>query len=94
MIERKDLFTIPFYKKTHFSGSYHGMHYRLERAEQDDHSILRATEFPGPYCFDVVADDKKTSREFDFSEEGIENACKWLNEQYASAPEEWAKGLL
>ena len=36
MIERKDLFTIPFYKKTHFSGSYQGMHYRIERIEQDE----------------------------------------------------------
>ena len=49
MIERKDLFTIPFYKKTHFSGSYQGMHYRIERIEQDDQTALRATVCPGPY---------------------------------------------
>ena len=72
MIERKDLFTIPFYKKTHFSGSYQGMHYR----------------------FDVVSDEKKTAKDFDFSEDGIANACKWLNEQYAAAPDKWAKGRL
>ena len=62
MIERKDLFTIPFYKKTHFSGSYQGMHYRIERIEQDEKNILRATVFPGPYCFDVVSDEKKLQR--------------------------------
>lgn len=94
MIERKDLFTIPFYKKTHFSGSYQGMHYRIKRIEQDEKNILRATVFPGPYCFDVVSDEKKTAKDFDFSEDGIANACKWLNEQYAAAPDEWAKGRL
>ena len=43
MIERKDLFTIPFYKKTHFSGSYQGIHYRIDRIEQDEKNHLRAT---------------------------------------------------
>lgn len=94
MIERKDLFTIPFYKKTHFSGSYQGMHYRIERIEQNEKNILCATVFPGPYCFDVVSDEKKTAKDFDFSEDGIANACKWLNEQYAAAPDKWAKGRL
>lgn len=104
MIERKDLFTIPFYKKTNFTGSYLGMRYRIERAErsapQDEASdnepetvtVLKATVFPGPYCYDVVPEEKKTTMEFSFSEEGIADACKWLNEQYEAAPEKWAQG--
>ena len=94
MIERKDLFTIPFYKKTHFSGSYQGMHYRIERTETNDNILLCATVFPGPYCFDVVPEEQKISHTFDFSDEGICEACKWLNEQYAASPEEWAKGRI
>ena len=35
MIERKDLFSIEFYKRSPFTGSYRGMHYRLEKHEED-----------------------------------------------------------
>lgn len=102
MIERKDLFTIPFYKKTYFTGSYRGMRYRIEQfsrplsdtppdseKEPEMITVLKATVFPGPYCFDVVPETEKTSAEFDFSEEGIENACRWLNEQYEAGREKW-----
>ena len=30
MIERKDLFSIPFYNKTQYTGSHLGMRYRIE----------------------------------------------------------------
>lgn len=104
MIERKNLFTIPFYKKTHFTGSYLGMRYRIERTERpaapdevsknepENITVLKATVFPGPYCFDVVPEEEKTAMEFPFSEEGIADACRWLNKQYEAAPEKWAKG--
>ena len=102
MIERKDLFSIPFYKKSHFSVSYHGMRYRIERIEhpketmtsdsdavsQND-SYFKATIFPGPYCFDVVPETEKISTEFDFSEDGLCKVCDWLNEQYTTQPEKW-----
>ena len=95
MIERKDLFSIPFYKKTHFSGSYLGMRYRIERterpketspsnpdAEPENETVFKATVFPGPYCFDVVPETEKISEEFEFSEDGLCKVCDWLNEQY------------
>ena len=102
MIERKDLFSIPFYKKSHLSGSYHGMRYRIERIEhpketmtsdsdavsQND-SYFKATIFPGPYCFDVVPETEKISTEFDFSEDGLCKVCGLLNEQYSTQPEKW-----
>lgn len=100
MIERKDLFSIPFYKKTHFSGSYLGMRYRIERIEHPSTEEVKdttpenvtrflVTVFPGPYCYDVVPEEEKTSAEFEFSETGLCDVCDWLNEQYNSQIEKW-----
>ena len=46
MIERKDLFHLSFYKKTHFTGSFQGMRYYITQAkesgEEDAADVLRA----------------------------------------------------
>lgn len=107
MIERKDIFSIPFYKKTHFSGSYLGMRYRIERIERsidqnpgqtdagpEKETILKATVFPGPYCFDFVPEEEKLSAEFEFSETGLNRVCDWLNEQYTNQKEKWKNAHL
>ena len=69
MIQRKDLFSIPFYNKTQYTGSNLGMRYRIEKHVEDDSTTLLATWWPGPYCFE-------------YSDEGIGQACDWLNQVY------------
>ncbi len=43
MIQRKDLFSIPFYNKTQYTGSNLGMRYRIEKHVEDDSTTLLAT---------------------------------------------------
>ena len=43
MIQRKDLFSIPFYNKTQYTGSHLGMRYRIEKHVEDDSTTLLAT---------------------------------------------------
>lgn len=91
MIERKDLYHVPFYKKSDFSGSYKGMHYKLGKItiEQDadgtmtQSTILQATVWPGPYCCEATPDEKKEFETFEFSNDGITAACNWLNQKYS-----------
>ena len=91
MIERKDLYHVPFYKKSDFTGSYKGMHYKLGEVtmEQDvDGStmqsiVLQATVWPGPFCCEATPDEKKESEAFEFSNDGITAACDWLNRKYS-----------
>ena len=94
MIERKELFSMPFYKKTYFTGSYLGMHYRIEKKSLEDTSCFFATVFPGPYNFETTDDAFMSSESFDFSEEGLDNVCTWLNEKYLSDVDTWDKGTL
>ncbi|MBD5460351.1 MAG: hypothetical protein HDR26_05335, partial [Lachnospiraceae bacterium] len=40
---------------------------------------LKATVWPEPFCFQVTPEEKKTGKEFPFSEEGVEEAVEWMN---------------
>lgn len=97
-IERKNLFSIPFYKKTHFSGSCKGMHFKIERAEQliegeeeRKETIFKVTVWPGPYCLEKTSDEMKYCSTFPFSTEGLDQICDWLNLQYSEKEEQWKK---
>lgn len=93
MVRRTDLFHLSFYKKTHFTGSYGGMRYYITKARESDAEdapdVLRAIIYPEPYNFEHTPDEDKTSRDFPFTEEGLDLACDWLNEQYEARSEYW-----
>lgn len=100
MIERKNLFSIPFYKKTFFNGTDKGMHFKIERkeetltdenGEEKKETKFKVTVWPGPYCFDKTKDDVKYSKDFVFSTEGLDEICDWLNEQYEEKKDIWKK---
>lgn len=82
MIERKDLFSIPFYDKTTYSGSYCGMRFRIEKYIQEDETFLLATYWPGPFCYSATSPELMHSQTFPYSPEGIDAACNWLNQSY------------
>lgn len=93
MIERNSLYHIEFYKHTYFSGSYEGMRYRIEKhSEEASDDQLLATVFPGPYGFEATPEEKRTTKLFPYSDEGLTEICDWLNSTYEASPEDWALG--
>lgn len=82
MIERDSLYHIPYYKKSAFTGSFQGMHYRIAKINASETDTLQAAVWPGPYCCDATPDEKKEFESFEFSESGIAAACEWLNQKY------------
>ncbi|MDD7642827.1 MAG: GNAT family acetyltransferase [bacterium] len=93
MIERNDLFHLSFYKKTHFTGSFQGMRYYITKAKESDAEdagdVLRAIVYPEPYNFENTPDEDKTHADFPFTEEGLDAACVWMNEQYETRRDYW-----
>ena len=93
MINRNDLFHLSFYKKTHFTGSFQGMRYFITKAkesvDEDASDVLRAIVYPEPYNFENTPDEDKTCADFPFTEEGLDSACDWLNEQYETRRAYW-----
>ena len=84
-----------------FFGSYKGMRYRLAReplenvkfipVDQRGPATLMATVWPEPNSYAHTDDSLKTSENFEVSQEGLEKAVEWFNEQYESRITEWTK---
>lgn len=90
MISRKDLLSIPFFKKSAFTGSCDGMRYRVRQIKaEDETSLLEAVIWPGPYIYDCTPDEQKESNTFPFNEGGIEQAAEWLDAKWKENPEKW-----
>ena len=86
-----------------FFGSYKGMRYRLAReplenvkfipVDKREPATLMATVWPEPYSYGVTDDSLKTSENFEVSQEGLESAVAWINQQYESRKNEWEKNV-
>ena len=79
--------SLAYIKKDEFKGSYKGMRYRLKN--QDDKLI--AYVWPGPYAFDATDPEKIVHNEFEFTDEGRDQAIDWLNLCYEERKNEWRK---
>lgn len=83
MIQREDILSLEFLKKTEYTGSHGGMRYRLEGVTAEEGKRLKATLWPEPFAYAATPDEQKQSEEFEFSEEGIQAAVDWMNTQIA-----------
>ncbi len=80
MLENITLYSTPYYEKNVFMGSYRGMNFRLQKAEEDGRPVLQAIAWRGPLIFDKTKEEK-TVEYFEFSDQGIATASDWLERQ-------------
>ncbi|MCD8241244.1 MAG: hypothetical protein LUD73_02255 [Lachnospiraceae bacterium] len=78
MVERADLFHLPFYKKEAFTGSDRGLRFWIGKTEGNEEAVLRAIVWPEPFALKHTPDEQKISRDFAFSEEGLDGAYAWI----------------
>lgn len=95
MIDLHGDISIPFLKKSRFTGSYLGMRYLLQKAEnvveeaKDEEpakaeTVIRAVIWREPFNFEVTPDEQKHSRDFPFTQDGLWAAVDWLNEEHTA----------
>ena len=90
MIQRDDILSIEFLKKTEFTGCHKGMRYRLEKAQADDgETKLKCTVWPEPFNYFKTPDNKKESGFFFFEEDGIVDAVAWMNDKLFREKDKW-----
>ncbi|MCI8563761.1 MAG: hypothetical protein HFH69_09605 [Lachnospiraceae bacterium] len=84
MNSRKSLYDIKsFYnKKAVLKASYGGMRYQVEQCMEGEEKVLKATVWPEPFCFEKTPEEKKESKQFDYSEEGLDAVYEWLCQKY------------
>lgn len=75
------LFPLAFYKKAKFHGSKGDYNYRIERKQDEETGEERflVSLWEGPECYDASKKEKQV-REYSFTEEGMEEILKVLNE--------------
>lgn len=85
MIQRIDLFHLPFYQKEAFTGSDRGLRFWIGRTElaadgdeEKKEMVLRVTLWPEPFARDKTPKEQKINRDFPFSEEGLDEAYRWI----------------
>ena len=74
------LYSILYYEKSVFKGSYHGMNFRLGKSEDEGQKKLTATAWKGPFILEK-SKEVPVTRDFEFSDKGIAEAETWLEEQ-------------
>lgn len=84
-----------------YFGSYKGMRYRLAREPLENvkftpldkrgPATLMATVWPEPNSYAHTDDSLKTTENFEVSQEGLEKAVQWINDQYTSRENEWMR---
>lgn len=78
-MKRQDLLSLSFYEHSPFTGSIGKLRYKIEKSEDQGNKTLTATIWHGEFAFDHTSDSEKTSKIFEFSEEGMENIAAWIN---------------
>ncbi len=90
MIQRDDILSMEYLKKTEFTGCHQGMRYRLEGAEDEaGEKKLKCTIWPEPFNFFKTPDDKKESSFFLFDEDGVADAVAWMNDKLFEERDKW-----
>lgn len=97
MIDLHGAISIPFLKKSRFTGSYQGMRYQLQKSEKvvekvveeaegeepaKTETVLLAVIWPEPFNYENTPEEQKHSREFPFGPDGIWEAVDWLNAEH------------
>lgn len=93
MLKSSDLFHIPFYEKSRYTGSIKGMRYCIEKSGEDGGEVFKVWIYPGPYCFEKTAGSLKESITFPFTEESIPLIAGWLNSQYEERAAYWSRPI-
>lgn len=74
------LYSILYYEKSVFKGSYQGMNFRLGKGGSEEQKVLTATAWKGPLILEKSKEPSYTM-DFEFSDEGIKQAEAWLEQQ-------------
>lgn len=91
MLTCDEVLNLNYYKKTSYSGWINGMRFLIRReASEDGGAFFHAFVWPGPYIFDLTADEKKTEFTAPFTEDGKQMVVDWINGQYEAHPERWS----
>lgn len=95
VIDKESFHPLNYIKKEEYSGSMDGMRYMLKKvhSEAADADVIRVTVWPEPLGILRTPEDKKTSIEVSLTQDGVDQAADWLNEQYETRKDYWIEQM-
>lgn len=93
MLDKETFHPLNYIKKEEYSGSMGGMRYMLKRSKSGEEDIIRVTIWPEPLNLIKTPENLRETTNVPLTAEGVEQARKWLNEQYESRQEYWIENL-
>ena len=61
----------------------------LTPEQEEAAPVLRVTIWPEPFCFEKTPDEKKTVKDFAYTEDGLDEAYDWICQSYDDRIAEW-----
>lgn len=89
MIDKESFHPLNYIKKEEYSGSMDGMRYMLKKAKSGEEDVIRVTIWPEPLNMIRTPEHLLESIDVPLTEQGVDQAADWLNEQYESRREYW-----
>lgn len=90
MIDKEKFHVLNYVKKEEYTGSMEGMRYMLKKKTEDEETRLEVIIWPEPFGYNRTPEAKKQRMSFAFSNEGLEEAVDWMNEQYEQQKALWS----
>lgn len=91
MITKEVLAPLAYIKKSELTGSYEGMRFKLFKMTKEEQTSLGCVIWPEPFNFIKTPEEEKIYAEFEFSEDGIDDAIRFMNQQWIDDQERWEK---
>lgn len=92
MLNKKDFQIFNYVKKEEYTGSTDGMRYMLKKKTEGEDTFLEVIIWPEPLGYAKTPENKKQRRDFTFSNDGLEEAVDWINDQWKNQQVLW-KGV-
>ena len=89
MIQREDILSMEYLKKTEYTGCHQGMRYRLEGVSTEEGKQLKVTVWPEPFNFLKTPEEQKSHALFSFDEDGVVDAIAWMNDRLFEDADKW-----
>lgn len=89
MIDKEKFHVLNYIKKEEYTGSMDGMRYMLKKKEASGEVKLEVIIWPEPLGYAKTVESKKQRMEFAFTQDGLEEAVDWMNEQYTNQKALW-----
>ena len=93
MIDKETFHPLNYIKKEEYSGSMEGMRYMLKKVKSGEEDVIRVIVWPEPLGIYRTPEEKQTWTEVPLTQEGVDQAADWLNEQYETRKEYWLESL-